>query len=86
MALTVTDPQPSTGPEEILTPEALAFVEELHLRFAGTRAELLKARAVKREQWPGPAAWTSCRRPRRSATATGASPRRPRPCRTAGWK
>jgi malate synthase len=49
MALTVTDPQPIDRAGEILSPEALAFVEELHLRFAGTRAELLKARAVKRE-------------------------------------
>ncbi|MFF2028889.1 malate synthase A [Arthrobacter sp. NPDC058192] len=50
MALTVTDPQPVDRAGEILTPEALAFVEELHLRFAGTRDELLKARAIKRER------------------------------------
>ncbi len=50
MALTVTDPQPIDRAEEILTPEALAFVEELHKRFAGTRAELLKARVSKREE------------------------------------
>src|SRR6476620_5092660 len=50
MALIVTDPQPVDRAGEILTPEALAFVEELHLRFAGTRAELLKARALKRER------------------------------------
>ena len=49
MALTVTDPQPVDRAGEILTPEALAFVEELHLRFAGIRTELLKARALKRE-------------------------------------
>ena len=50
MALTVTDPQPVSRAGEILTPEALAFIEELHRRFAATRAELLKARVVKREQ------------------------------------
>ena len=49
MTLVVTDPQPVDRAGEILTPEALAFVEELHLRFAGTRSELLKARALKRE-------------------------------------
>ena len=50
MTLVVTDPQPVDRAGEILTPEALAFVEELHFRFAGTRAELLEARALKREQ------------------------------------
>ena len=50
MALTVTDPQPIERAEEILTPKALAFVEELHKRFAGTRSELLAARAAKREE------------------------------------
>lgn len=50
MALTVTDPQPVSRAGEILTPEALAFIEELHQRFAATRSELLKARVVKREQ------------------------------------
>jgi len=49
MTLVVTDPHPVDRAGEILTPEALAFVEELHVRFAGTRAELLKARARKRE-------------------------------------
>ncbi|MFP5368558.1 MAG: malate synthase A, partial [Actinomycetes bacterium] len=49
MAITVTDPRPIERAEEILTPKALAFVEELHERFAGTRAELLKARKARRE-------------------------------------
>ncbi|MCW2494156.1 malate synthase A [Jatrophihabitans sp.] len=35
---------------EILTPEALAFVELLHQRFAATRNSLLAARAVRREE------------------------------------
>ena len=50
MALTVTDPRPIERAEEILTPKALAFVEELHRRFAGTRTELLAARVAKREE------------------------------------
>lgn len=50
MAITVTDPRPINRAEEILTPKALAFVEELHNRFAGTRNELLQARAAKRQR------------------------------------
>ncbi len=49
MALTISAHRPVDRAEEILTPEALAFIEELHQRFAATRGELLKARAVKRE-------------------------------------
>lgn len=49
MALTVKAPQPIDREEEILTPEALAFVEELQRRFAGTRSDLLGARVAKRE-------------------------------------
>ena len=85
MTLELTDPQPVDRAEEILTPEALAFVEDLHQRFAGRRNELLAARREQRERGrrhrpaglPRP-------RPRRSATATGRwRPPRP-PCRTAG--
>ena len=50
MAITVTDPRPIERAEEILTPKALAFLEELHKRFAGTRNELLAARGVKRQR------------------------------------
>ncbi|GAC1488473.1 MAG: malate synthase A [Pseudarthrobacter sp.] len=50
MAITVTDPRPIDRAEEILTPQALEFIEELHQRFAGTRNELLAARQVKRQQ------------------------------------
>ncbi len=50
MAITVTDPRPIDRAEEILTPKALTFIEELHKRFAGTRNELLEARKVKRQQ------------------------------------
>src|SRR4029453_8503532 len=49
MAITVTDPRPIDRAEEILTPKALGFIEELHKRFAGTRAELLEARKGKRQ-------------------------------------
>ena len=84
MAITVTDPRPVDRAEEILTPKALAFIEELHQRFAGTRNELLAARDVKRAEGCG-------HRPprlppgdrRTSATATGRSPRHRQPCRTA---
>jgi len=50
MSLDVTDPRPIERAEEILTPDALAFVESLHTRFAARRDELLDARAGKREQ------------------------------------
>ncbi|MGO1317677.1 MAG: malate synthase A [Cellulomonadaceae bacterium] len=36
------------GSAEILTPEALVFLGELHQRFAGTRADLLAARLTRR--------------------------------------
>ncbi|HEX9086430.1 MAG TPA: malate synthase A, partial [Arthrobacter sp.] len=49
MALIVTDQHPIARAEEILSPEALAFVAELHRHFAATRTDLLKARLVKRE-------------------------------------
>jgi malate synthase len=39
--------------EEILTPEALAFLAELHDRFAGRRSQLLTARAMRREAISG---------------------------------
>ena len=50
MSIEITDPHPIDRAEEILTDEALAFVEELHQRFAGRRDELLAARVGKREQ------------------------------------
>lgn len=50
MALRVSDSQPMERAEEVLTPAALAFVEELHQRFAGTREDLLKARAAQRDE------------------------------------
>jgi malate synthase len=50
MTLELTDPHPIDRAEEILTPEALAFVEALHVRFAGRRDELLAARGQRREE------------------------------------
>ena len=50
MSLELSDPRPIERAEEILTPDGLAFVESLHLRFASRRDELLAARKVKREQ------------------------------------
>ncbi|MGN6754483.1 MAG: malate synthase A [Intrasporangium sp.] len=41
---------PVEGIEQILTPEALAFVAALHREFAGRRDELLAARRSRREQ------------------------------------
>lgn len=86
MAITVTDPRPIDRAEEILTPEALGFIEELHKRFAGTRNELLQARKAKRQQVAETSRLTSSRRPGRFATATGRSPRLLRLCRTAVLK
>ncbi|MSR99906.1 malate synthase A [Arthrobacter sp. BL-252-APC-1A] len=49
MAIEVTDLNPAEGAGTILTPEALAFIEELHHRFAPTRNDLLAARTARRE-------------------------------------
>ena len=49
MAIEVTDANPAEGAGTILTPEALAFIEELHHRFAPTRNDLLAARTARRE-------------------------------------
>ena len=61
---------------ELLTPDALAFVAMLQRELGARRRELLEApgRAAARAR-RGRRCPTSCRRPRRSATATGASPR-----------
>jgi malate synthase len=50
MSLELTDPSPIDRAEEILTPEALAFIEALHVRFTARRDDLLAARKTKREQ------------------------------------
>ncbi|WP_102158583.1 malate synthase A [Zhihengliuella halotolerans] len=48
MTITAQPAPDVAGAEEILTPDALAFVEKLHTRFAGTRDELLEARVAAR--------------------------------------
>src|SRR3954453_12194005 len=48
MTIELTDPEPVPRAEEILTREALAFVEALHTRFADRRNELLQARVGRR--------------------------------------
>src|SRR5918994_2143178 len=50
MSLELTDSHPVDRAEEILTGDALAFVETLHRRFAARRDDLLAARATRREQ------------------------------------
>lgn len=40
-----------TGTTEILTPEALDFLTDLHARFAGRRHDLLLARQHRRDRW-----------------------------------
>ncbi len=49
-ALTLSDANPIDRAGEILTPEALAFVEELNRRFAPVRKARMADRAAKREQ------------------------------------
>lgn len=50
MTASVTDAHPIDRAEEILSDEALAFVEKLHLRFADRRDELLAARQTRRAE------------------------------------
>ena len=50
MAITVTDTAPVARAEEILTDDALAFVEELHRRFAAERNARLAARRERRAE------------------------------------
>ena len=66
------------GGEEILTAEALAFVEELHRRFDPRRRRAARRpRQSAASGSPAASGWTSCRRPAASATATGWCRRRP---------
>lgn len=50
MTITVKEPYEVPDSESILTEDALAFIEELHAEFAGTRRELLDARTTAQEQ------------------------------------
>ena len=49
MAKVQVDGYPVGGSEVVLTEPALDFLAELHDRFAGTRRELLAARAARRQ-------------------------------------
>jgi len=49
MSIEITDRHPIDRAEEILTDEALAFLEKLHQNFSGRRDELLAARKGKRQ-------------------------------------
>jgi len=63
---------------EILTPEALAFVERLHRELTrGGRSCCACGRSGRRRSWPG-ARSTSCRRRAMCAKVSGPSPP-PRP-------
>ena len=50
MAIDVSDLSPAEGAEQILTPDALAFIEELHRRFRAARDERLAARTERRSR------------------------------------
>ena len=85
MSIEITDRHPIDRAEEILTDEALAFLEKLHQNFAGRRDELLAARVGKRQAAAAAKSLDflpeTARRPR---PATGRSRRPRRPCTTAG--
>ncbi|WP_404288091.1 malate synthase A [Glutamicibacter arilaitensis] len=51
MTISITRIPEVSGAEAILSDEALAFIEKLHEKFAGTRNDLLEARDVRRQQF-----------------------------------
>ncbi|WP_418907852.1 malate synthase A [Glutamicibacter endophyticus] len=51
MSISLTRVPEVNGAENILSEEALAFIEALHEKFAGTRDELLAARAARRAEY-----------------------------------
>ncbi|MGP9033116.1 malate synthase A [Glutamicibacter mysorens] len=51
MSISVSRVPEFEGAAGILSADALAFIEKLHQKFAGTRDELLAARAVRRQQY-----------------------------------
>ena len=61
--ITVSGPRVE-GTEEILTPAALDFLADLHVRFAARRDELLAARQCAGTRSPSASRWISCRRRR----------------------
>jgi hypothetical protein len=79
--------QPICRQDEVLTPDALAFVAKLHRATADRRQELLQARRTRRADIAGGLIPDSCGRPRASATTRPGGLLRRRPdWRTAGWK
>nr|BFE87938.1 hypothetical protein GCM10020093_105390 [Planobispora longispora] len=72
--------------DEILTPEALAFVAALQREFGARRLELLQARQDRQTELSAAAPWTSFPRPSTCASPSGGSPL-PRPVWwTAAWR
>ncbi len=51
MSIEITSIPDVADAQQILSPEALVFIEKLHQKFAGTRDELLAARGVRRQQF-----------------------------------
>ncbi|MGO1725714.1 MAG: malate synthase A [Glutamicibacter ardleyensis] len=51
MTISITRIPEVSGAQAILSAEALAFIEKLHEKFAGTRDELLEARGARRQQF-----------------------------------
>ena len=71
----------------ILTPEALAFLADLHRNFDGERQRLLALRAAERQAFQqGRASRFSARDPRHPRRRHGVWRRSPPTCRTAGLK
>jgi len=60
--------------EEILTPEALEFIEKLHTRFDKRRIELLEKRQVRQKNSIAARSLISFLKRKKSAKVTGRSP------------
>lgn len=76
--LAIVDAEPLPRQDEVLTEAALAFVAELHRRFAPAAPSSSPDAASGAPRSPGPPPSTSSRTPHRSARETGRS-RLPRP-------
>ena len=51
MSISITSIPDVADAQQILSDEALAFIQKLHEKFAGTRDELLAARSVRRKEF-----------------------------------
>ena len=78
MSIEITDRHPIDRAEEILTDDALAFLEKLHQNFAGRRDELLAARVGKRSRRAADEVLGLPARDRRRPRAATGRSRRPR--------